>query len=328
VSNFVAKWRFVAQRRWFTYLGMAVVFAIACVLLSRWQFGRNEETVAANTVVTRNYDAKAVAPSAILPSKTAWPARDEWRPVVLVGHYLPAKQLLVRDRVLGNNPGFEVLTPFQETNGDVFIVDRGWVSIGTKQTAPDYVPPAPTGLAHVTARIQQSETVLPGRVAPAGQISEINLPVVASMTGLSNVYTGAYGLLRSETPAPPSRPIAAAKPTLDPGPFLSYAFQWILFALAGFGGLAWALRQEYLARNADDPVERERALERERKARKRAPTDADIEDAIVASALAGSAGGVSAGSGSGDGSGSGSGRGAQGAPVVPRKEKDRLVDAP
>ena len=59
MRNFVAKWRFAAQRRWFTYLGMAVIFAVACVLLSRWQFGRNEETVAANKLVTHNYDAAA-----------------------------------------------------------------------------------------------------------------------------------------------------------------------------------------------------------------------------------------------------------------------------
>ena len=260
---------------------MAIVFAIACVLLSRWQFGRNEETVAANTLVTHNYNATAVAPATLLPTKSSYIARYEWRPVRMTGEYLTAKQLLVRDRVLGDNPGFEVLVPFKETNGDIFIVDRGWVAIGTKQTAPDYVPPAPTGRVTVTARIQESETVLPGRVAPAGEVSEINLPTVARMVGLKDVYTGAYGLLETESPAPPERPIAAAKPVLDPGPFLSYAFQWILFALAGFGGLAWALRQEYLARNADDPIEQERAAERDRKARKRAPTDAEIEDAQV-----------------------------------------------
>jgi cytochrome oxidase assembly protein ShyY1 len=282
MRNFVAKWRFAAQRRWFTYLGMAVIFAVACVLLSRWQFGRNQETVAANTLVTRNYNAAAVAPSALLPSKSSYVAKYEWRIVSLSGEYLPAKQLLVRDRVLGNNPGFEVLTPFRETNGDIFVVDRGWLPIGSKHTAPDFVPPPPAGHADVTARIQQSETVLPGRVAPAGQVSEINLPTVARMTGLANAYTGAYGLLASETPKPASRPIAAPKPTLDPGPFLSYAFQWIVFALAGFTGLGWALRQEYLARNADDPVEKVRAAERERKAQKRAPTDAEIEDAQIA----------------------------------------------
>ena len=283
MKDFVAKWRFAAQRRWFTYLAMAIVFAVACVLLSQWQFGRNQQTVAANSLVNRNYNAIAVAPAVLLPSRSSYRPTDEWRPVALTGKYLPAKELLVRDRVLGNNPGFEVLTPFRETNGDVFIVDRGWVPIGKKQTAPDYVPPPPAGTARVTVRIQQSETVLPGRVAPAGQISEINLPTVAKMTGLDHVYTGSYGLLASETPKPSSRPIAAAKPVLDSGPFLSYAFQWILFALAGFSGLGWALRQEYLVRNAEDPVEKVRAAERDRKARKRPPTDAEIEDAQIAS---------------------------------------------
>jgi cytochrome oxidase assembly protein ShyY1 len=284
MKGYLAKWRFAAQRRWFTYLGMAVVFAIACVLLSQWQFGRNQQTVTANNLVTRNYSAPAVTPSALLPSKSSYVAKYEWRTVKLTGEYLPSKQLLVRDRVLGDNPGFEVLTPFRETNGDTFVVDRGWVSIGTKHSAPDYVPPPPSGPAVVTARIQESETVLPGRVAPSGQISEINLPTVERMVGLTKVYTGAYGLLASETPKPPSRPIAAAKPTLDPGPFLSYAFQWILFALAGFTGLGWALRQEYLARNAADPIEIEHAAERARRARKRAPTDAEIEDAQIANA--------------------------------------------
>jgi cytochrome oxidase assembly protein ShyY1 len=282
MRDVLAKWRFAAQRRWFTYLGMAVIFAVACILLSRWQFGRNQETVAANSLVNHNYNAQAVAPSVLLPSKSSYVAKYEWRTVSLTGEYLSSKELLVRDRVLGNNPGFEVLTPFRQTNGDIFIVDRGWVPIGSKQTAPDYVPPAPTGRAHVTARLQQSETVLPGRVAPAGQVSEINLPTVARMMHLTDAYTGSYGLLASETPKPPSRPIAAAKPILDSGPFLSYAFQWILFALAGFTGLGWALRQEYLARNAEDPIEKDRAAERDRKARKRAPTDAEIEDAQIA----------------------------------------------
>ena len=263
---------------------MAVVFAIACVLLSQWQFGRNEETIAANTLVTHNYNAVPVAPSVLLSTKSSYSAKEEWRTVLLVGQYLPAKQLLVRDRVLGDNPGFEVLTPFRETDGSIFIVDRGWVSIGTKKTAPDYVPPAPTGPERVVARLQQSETILPGRVAPAGQVSEINLPTVGRMTKLSGLYTGAYGLLASESPAPSERPIAAAKPVLDPGPFLSYAFQWILFALMGFSGLAWALRQEYRIRNAADPIERERAAERDLRARKRAPTDAQIEDAQIENA--------------------------------------------
>ena len=286
MTAFFARWRFAFNRRWATYLIMAVIFAIACGFLSRWQFGRNAETLAANQLVTDNYNATPVSPSSLLATKSSWLRAVEWRRVELIGHYLPAKQLLVRDRVLGDDPGFEVLTPFRLSDGSIFIVDRGWVAIGTNQTAPDYIPPAPTGLEHVTARLQQSEDVLPGRLAPAGQISEINLPTMTEMvklpTGLT--YTGAYGLLASETPKPASRPIAPAKPVLDNGPFLSYAFQWILFALMAFGGLAWALRQEYRVRNADDPHELERAAGRARRAQQRGPSDAEIEDAQVAEA--------------------------------------------
>jgi cytochrome oxidase assembly protein ShyY1 len=282
MKAFLARWRFAAERRWFTYLGMAIVFAVACVLLSRWQFGRNEQTITENNLVTGNYRAAAVAPSVLLPTKTSYSPNNAFREVTMRGRYMTSKQLLVRDRSLGGDPGFEVLTPFKQTNGNIFIVDRGWVSIGTKQELPDFIPPAPTGTEVVKARLQGSETVLPGRVAPKGQISEINLPTVARMVKLSGAYTGAYGLLTSESPKPVSRPIAAARPVLDPGPFLSYAFQWILFAVMAFGGLAWALRQEYRVQNAADPVEQERAAERERKERLKPPTDAQIEDAQIA----------------------------------------------
>ncbi len=274
-------WRFAFNRRWLTYLIMAVVFALACVLLSRWQFSRNEQTQTESRLVNGNYSAAPVALDDLLKTRGSYSPGMTWRRVEMDGTYDTSKQLLVRDRSLGSNPGFEVLTPLKLANGSYFIVDRGWVSIGTKREYPDYIPQAPGGTVHVVARLQGSETVLPGRTAPSGEISEINLPKVAS--GLSGAtYTGAYGLLSSETPAPPERPVAASKPVVDPGPFLSYAFQWILFALFAFAGLAWALRQEYRIRNADDPDEVERAEERAVRARKRAPSDADIEDAQIA----------------------------------------------
>ena len=275
------RWRFAFTRRWLTYLGMAVVFAIACVLLSRWQIGRNDETVAANSLVTHNYNAPVQPVSALLPELKGFAPKDIWRPVDLEGTYLTDKQLLVRGRSRGSNPGFEVLTPLKLTDGRVFVVDRGWLPIGSKQDVPDVVPAPPTGTVRVTARLQASETELPGRTAPRGQIPEINLPTVAGHVG-ETTYTGAYGLLERESPAPASRPLPAVKPTIDSGPFLSYAFQWILFAIFGFGGLAWALRQEYRIRNAEDPEERVRAAQRDRKARAKGPTDSEIEDAIVA----------------------------------------------
>ena len=42
----MSRWRFVLNRRWAGYLAVAVVFAIACVLLSHWQFARRDEALA------------------------------------------------------------------------------------------------------------------------------------------------------------------------------------------------------------------------------------------------------------------------------------------
>lgn len=275
-----ANWHFAFERRWVTYLVMAIVFAIACVLLSRWQIGRNSDTVIQNTLVTKNYAAQIETLPTLLPTPTKFDPQDVWRRVVVKGTYLPTEQLLVRNRSFGANPGFEVLTPLKLADGSVFVVDRGWLPVGGKQDVPDVVPDAPSGEVTVIARLQASEQALPGRTAPKGQIPEINLTDVATQTG-STTYTGAYGLMVSETPSAAFRPAAAPKPTVDPGPFLSYAFQWILFALFGFGGLAWALRQEYRIRNANDPEERQRAAERRRRAGLRAATDSEIEDEIV-----------------------------------------------
>jgi cytochrome oxidase assembly protein ShyY1 len=277
------RWRFALERRWFAYLALAVVFAIACFFLSRWQFGRNNETVAASTLLNRNYSAPAVPLTQLITSKSDFSATNSWRKVEMNGEYEPSKQLLVRDRTMGSDPGFEVLTPFKLADGRTFIVDRGWLPLGEKQELPDSIPAPPKGKVQLTARLQASETLLPGRVAPSGQISEINLPKFEQLTGVS-AYTGAYGLLASETPKPPERPVPAPRPVIDNGPFLSYAFQWILFAILGFVGLGLALRQEYRIRNSEDPVEQARAAERERKAALKPLTDAQIEDAQIARA--------------------------------------------
>ena len=56
-------WRFAFNRRWFGYLGIAVLFAIGCVLLSQWQFDRREEALVEVTRIEQNYDMTPVPPT-------------------------------------------------------------------------------------------------------------------------------------------------------------------------------------------------------------------------------------------------------------------------
>ncbi len=272
-------WRFVLSRRWAGYLALTIVFAIICVLLAMWQLARRDEAVAEINRVATNFDADPTALADALPQLDSYDPSQEWLTVSMTGHYLVDQQTLVRNRPLGGDVGFDVLVPFQLANGDVFIVDRGWVPTGQQQDVPDAIPAAPTGTVTVVARLKAGEPHLDNRGAVAGQIATIELPVLAAQVGLPT-YTAAYGLLASEDPAPAERPTAMPKPVPDEGAHLSYTFQWFAFGLLAFVGLGYVVRQEFRRVNEDDPEEQERAAERERK-RLAKKTDAEIEDEII-----------------------------------------------
>jgi cytochrome oxidase assembly protein ShyY1 len=262
-------------RRWGGYLALVIVFAIACGLLSWWQWSRRAEAVDEIERVEVNYDAPAADVRDVLPELDSWRIDDEWLPVELTGRYLPDEQLLVRNRPFNGSTGFEVLVPFRLDDGRVFLVDRGWVPVGASIEAPDAVPAPPAGNVTVVARLKPGEPELPGRSAPAGQLATIHLPTVAALTG-AETYTGAYGLLATEDPAPAEeRPAAAKKPAADEGPHLSYALQWIAFGILAFVGLIWAVRRE--RRIAALPADEQAAA----RTPKRRSADSDYEDAVL-----------------------------------------------
>ncbi|MDQ4138003.1 MAG: SURF1 family protein [Actinomycetota bacterium] len=272
-------WRFALTRRWLGYLALTVAFAVACVLLSQWQWARNAERAKEIERVEQNYDRDPVELGAVLEAPDAFDAAEEWMPVRMTGTYLAEEQLLVRNRPLNGAPGFEVLTPLLLEDGSVFVVDRGWLPTGSDQDLPDEIPEPPAGTVTVVAHLKPGEPPIPGRSAPDGQIATVHLDDIAERLDRA-VYTGAYGLLASEDPAPAVAPRTAERPEADPGPHLSYALQWVLFGLLAFVALVWAVRQEYRARNADTPEQRRRAEQRaKRNAARR--SDDEEEDAIL-----------------------------------------------
>lgn len=234
--------------RWAIYIALAVLFAIACAFLSNWQFSRNEERAAQLALVERNYDAEPVPLAEAIPAGGELEAHDEWRPVRLTGEYLSDQQLLARNRPHGGTAAYEVLVPFRLDDGRVLLIDRGWVPPGQDQPEPDAVPAAPQGEVTVIARLRPGEP-LPssGRSAPDGQVPTIHLPLVADTVAPEvgdALEQSAYGVLVSEDPAPATAPHALESPSEDPGPHLSYAIQWILFAVMGFVFIGYVIRTE------------------------------------------------------------------------------------
>lgn len=269
--------------RWAGYVAFALAFAIACGFLSNWQFARSAERDEQLALIAANYDAEPVPLAELIGAGDAFDPGDQWRPVILSGEYLSEDELLVRNRPRGGTSAFEVLVPLRTEEGRIVIVDRGWVPPGEHQPEPDVIPAPPQGQVTVIVRLQPGEP-LPraGRTAPEGQVPTIHLPLIAEAVAPgSDVLTTAYGLMVAEDPAPASRPHALEDPSDDPGPHLSYAIQWILFAVMGFAFLWYMIRTErhHRREEAADAVSTASAPAVPRTRRR--DRDADEEDALL-----------------------------------------------
>lgn len=275
-------WRFALSGRWLGYLAVAVVFAIVCGVLAHWQWSRHEEKTAVAEQLERNYDAEPVPLAELVPDPAHLDPAVEWRPVTVTGRYLVDEELLVRNRPFNGQPGFEVLVPLELADGDVFLVDRGWVPTGNAQDAPDEVPAPPTGEVTVTVRLKPGEPRVGDRTDIAGtnQVATIQLDDVAARLD-EPLLTGAYGLLASEDPAPATRPVPSVEPEIDTGLNLSYFVQWLMFAVGAFAFLFYVVRQEHRNRTADPDELEEREAERRRRRTARGGTDDEAEDALL-----------------------------------------------
>ena len=85
-------------------------------------------------------------------------------------------------------------------------------------------------------------------------------------------YPDLYLRLVSEAPTAAAQLTELPKPRMDEGNHLSYALQWILFALMGISALIWGIRQELRIRSGAPATRRRKT---------RADRDAEIEDQVL-----------------------------------------------
>ena len=100
----------------------------------RWQLDRAEE----KTRILETYQQRASESAVALPERIEDIDRWRYRKVHAVATPLPDRQFLLDNRTHGGQAGFNVLTPFELKNGDLLLVDRGWVPLGEyRRTLPD-----------------------------------------------------------------------------------------------------------------------------------------------------------------------------------------------
>lgn len=261
-------------KRWLVWLLLVAVFSIACFFLSQWQFSRRAEAVSKIASIEANYDQKPV-PLEAVANLDSFDVKNEWRPVELTGHFISNKAVLVRNRPFNGAPGFLQVVPFELTGGEIVAVETGWLPTGRNNDAPDLIPVPSTKPVEIIARVRPSEPTM-NRNAPDGQIATINIPTLIEKERLSgNVYSAVYARL-ADSYNNSGTPKVLPKPELNEGNHLSYALQWILFAVMAFGALWWAIKQEVEAkRKLLDPLYKPKAR------KKVGDADKAAEDSVV-----------------------------------------------
>ncbi len=143
---------------WAASLAAAAALA-AAVALGNWQVRRAGEKLA---LQERLDDRSQSAPLHIPPHPV--PANDvEYYRVAVRGEFLPQHTILLDNRVLQGQVGYDVLTPFKIEGGDVCVlVNRGWVLAGPRR---EIMPQFPT-----PAGVQQVEGIA---VPPARRFFEL-----------------------------------------------------------------------------------------------------------------------------------------------------------
>jgi cytochrome oxidase assembly protein ShyY1 len=255
--------------RWLSWFVLASLFAASCVALASWQFERREQAVEKIQRVATNYEKDPVPLTEVL--KDGQVAKNEWHPVLVSGEYLPQHQLLIRNRPIAGQPGFLQLVPFETAEGTLIYVERGWISADSNlNPSAEFV--LPKGQTVLTTRIRLGE-LTPNRKSPSGMATSINLKDLNELQELK-IEQGFYLRLISEQFSEGPLPQPLGKPILDEGNHLSYAVQWIIFAILGFAVLIWAIRQE---RALKQPTEKNPLANK----RRRRSSDADAEDYLL-----------------------------------------------
>lgn len=233
--------RRAATWRWVRVWLVALLVALACIALGRWQWGRYEDKAARKDRVEQHYSATAVPVTEVLGAEPV-PLDREWTRVEARGEYLP-HDLLVRNRPRDGVYGYEVLRRLELSDGSVVVVDRGWIPNSPQgATVRPEVPAPPAGEVNVTGWVKPGEPSL-DRDPIEGQLSSINLQEAAAEWG-GDQLLGGYVIREAEAPAATQTPADLDAPDVGIGPHMAYAIQWWLVAPAVFGFVWIAVRRE------------------------------------------------------------------------------------
>ena len=281
-------WRSLLTPGWIITAILVIAFTYtAFSFLAPWQLGKNKDKNAFNQRLEQSLQVDPAPITDVIPSDGGSVGVDkEWTRVALQGHFLPDKEVLLRNRPVESTHSYQSLTPFRLDGGQTVLVHRGWVAVEGDGAAPK-LKRAPGGDVKVTGFIRMSEAVpsaKPSQSQGYTQVTGMSTKQISEATGedLAADYvqldsesvdrlngmaggggdgagagagageTGAGGgdsadVRDAEVPDLQALPL----PHLDGGTNLSYGIQWIAFGILAPAGLGWFVYAEMRERRRE-----------------------------------------------------------------------------
>lgn len=217
-------------------------FAAVFVGLGIWQVERRAWKLA----LIERVDARVQAPAAPPPGPAEWAdvsvERDEYLHVTFSGHFLNGKEAQVYAATV-YGPGYWVITPLEEADGTIILVNRGFVP--TEKRAPlTRIAGELEGEVTVTGLLRMSE--------PKGTLLRSNRPederwysrdvaAISAARGLDPAHVAPYFVDADDTPNPAGGPIGGLTQISFHNSHLVYSITWFGMALMAAGAGLYAL---------------------------------------------------------------------------------------
>lgn len=227
---------------------VVIAGVVLMVNLGLWQLDRLDQRQSFNAAVAAREDIPVVPLDELLAEPGFDPETAEWRTVSVSGTWVP-EQVVVFNRTQGGLPGENVVTAVQTADGDVVLVNRGFIPLVAD------VPPPPDGEVALIGRVRPSQERRTGELTdanegPVTEVRRIELDRLAPQFGgeIAPVY---LDLIEAEPPVADTDPAPVPPPELDEGPHLSYAMQWFIFAACVVVGWALAVNRSIRTRRRE-----------------------------------------------------------------------------
>lgn len=224
---------------WFL-LSLAILLSMGFVRLGFWQLSRAEQKQKMQTSLQQQY---AREPENYTKEAT-W---AQYQPVLAQGSYLNSK-ILLDNQFLNHRFGFRVITPFQTTEGDIILVDRGWVvAERSRKNLPTFT--IPKGLITIRGQIWYP-SLRTWSIGPEVEHREdglliIEQPSPEKVAVALGISTAPY-FIRLSGSAPEGFIREWPENRMTPKRHYGYAMQWFTMATVLFGiSLTLFIRKRY-----------------------------------------------------------------------------------